>query len=85
MREKSQKRMTWLFMLIAFAVIVIYDVVMYRWFPVATISGLTDEFADDYPGAVMGVCLAIGYLLGHLFWVQRNCPECPHCQKQRDS
>ncbi|MBT8428497.1 MAG: hypothetical protein KJN79_01155 [Gammaproteobacteria bacterium] len=75
--------MTWIFILVTFLVIVIYDVAMYRLFPAATISGITDEFADQYPGAVMGVTLAIGYLLGHLFWVQRSCPECPHCQKQR--
>lgn len=70
MKNKSKKCMTWLFMLIAFLVIVVYDVLMYQFFPVATISGLTDEFADKYPGAVMGVCLAIGFLLGHLLWPQ---------------
>lgn len=70
MSDTKKKSMTWLFMLIVFAVIVVYDVVMYQWFPVATISGLTNEFAGKYQGATMGVCLAIGYLLGHLFWPQ---------------
>jgi hypothetical protein len=67
--------MTWLFMLIAFAVIVAYDVVMYRWFPMATISGLTNEAASKYSGAMMFVCIAIGFLLGHLFWPQRAANE----------
>jgi fucose permease len=70
MNEEGKKRMTWLFMLIAFAVIVGYDIAAYQWFPVATISALTDGFAEKYVGAAMGVCLAIGYLLGHLFWPQ---------------
>jgi fucose permease len=68
--DEGKKRMTWLFMLIAFAVIVIYDVTMYQWFPTATISGLTNEFAAKYSGALAFVCIAIGYLLGHLFWPQ---------------
>lgn len=70
MSDEGKKRLTWLFMLIAFAVIVAYDVVMYQFFPVATISGLTNEFAGKYTGAAMFVCIAIGYLLGHLFWPQ---------------
>jgi len=64
--------MTWLFMLIAFAVIIGYDVIAYQWFPVATISALTNNFAEKHAGAAMGVCLAIGYLLGHLFWPQKR-------------
>ena len=64
------RSLTWLFMLIGFSVVVVYDLVMYRWFPAATISGLVDEFTAKYPGAAMGGTLAIGYLLGHLFWPQ---------------
>lgn len=72
MNDQGKKRMTWLFMLIAFAVIVGYDIVAYKWFPVATISALTGNFAEKHTGAAMGVCLAIGYLLGHLFWPQKR-------------
>lgn len=70
MSDQGKKTMTWLFMLIVFAVIVGYDVVAYRWFPAATISKLTDNFAERHAGAAMGACLALGYLLGHLFWPQ---------------
>ena len=62
--------MTWLFMLIVLLVIIVYDVIMYQWFPVATISGNVNEFASKYSGALAGICLAIGFLLGHLFWPQ---------------
>jgi hypothetical protein len=70
MNETSKKRMTWLFMLIVFAAIIGYDVAAYRWLPGATISALTNNFAEKHVGAAMGTCLAIGYLLGHLFWPQ---------------
>jgi len=70
MNNTEKKSLTWLFMLIAFAVIVTYDVAMYQWYPQATISGLTNEFAAKYTGALAFVCVAIGYLLGHLFWPQ---------------
>jgi hypothetical protein len=70
MKEKSKKQLTWLLMLIAFAVIIGYDIAAYQWFPKATISALTNDYAAKYPGATMGVCLAVGYLLGHLFWPQ---------------
>ena len=64
------KRFTWLLMLAVFAIVVGYDVVAYNYFPAATISTLTDGFAEKHAGAAMGICLAVGYLLGHLFWPQ---------------
>lgn len=79
----KKRSLTWLFVLLTFLAIVVYDVLMYMLWPQATISGLTDEAAAKYPGAIMGVCLAIGYLLGHLFWVQRYCPHCLHCLRER--
>ena len=72
MTDTGAKKMTWLFMLIAFAIIVGYDIAAYQWFPKATISALTGGFAAKYQGAAMAVCLAIGYLLGHLFWPQKK-------------
>jgi hypothetical protein len=67
---ESKKRLTWLVMLGVFLLIVLYDIAAYLWFPEATISGLTHNFVGRHQGAALGVCLATGYLLGHLFWPQ---------------
>lgn len=57
------------------AALVVWDIVVAaNSVPGDTISEITLAFTQGHPVAGMGITLAIGIILGHLFWPQYRSP-----------
>lgn len=56
------------FILVVLAVVIVYDVWAYRWTGVPTITFEVRRFIHRHAVAAFALALAIGFLLGHLFW-----------------